>query len=227
MRKIIRTPPAGEDPDEGYMELRLCYEGPLRASNAGRDEKTARKEHKHSIRKVFHSQLKRFWQENTVLRRGGDTGGPTVLVTEEYIEPPLTVEAISEKYSHLGFKFVPLVRSDLDLMCGLDILYLRRAKPGDVVKYTGDIDNRLKTLFDALQIPDANQDYHLLTPKPDEVPFFCLLENDNLITKVSVDTDMLLQDVKNPEGDHENDAKLVISVKIRPYKLNFSNIHFA
>lgn len=52
----------------------------------------------------------------------------------------------------------------------------------------GDIDNRLKTLFDALRLP--NQTNELVgydNPAPDENPFFCLLEDDSLITHVSVE----------------------------------------
>jgi hypothetical protein len=46
----------------------------------------------------------------------------------------------------------------------------------------GDIDNRLKTLFDCLTLPDPNQGYEAETPAQDELPYFyCLLEDDRLI----------------------------------------------
>jgi hypothetical protein len=76
----------------------------------------------------------------------------------------------------------------------------------------GDIDNRLKTLFDALQIPDANQDYQSNPPAADERPLFCLLENDRLISKVTVETDTLLEDIRDQPYD-EHDARLVITVR--------------
>lgn len=208
------------------MEFRLTYEGPLRSSN-GRDERPARRDHKHDIRKTFHGQLKRLWAETPFLR--GDSSGPNLLsFTSErrYVKPATSIDELAAKHFLYGFNFVPLVTADLGLMCGLDILYLRRAKPGDVLQYTGDIDNRLKTLFDALQIPDANQGYSAKSPAEDEKPFFCLLENDRLITKVAVETDRLLEDVNNPEGDIENDARLVITVRIRPYEIHADNMHF-
>ena len=55
-----------------------------------------------------------------------------------------------------------------------------------------DIDNRLKTLFDVLTVPDHNQGYEHLTSADDEKPFFCLLSDDKLISKVTVQTDKLL-----------------------------------
>ena len=207
------------------MEFRLTYEGPLRSSNAGRDERPSRKEHKHAIRKVFHAQLKQLWEITPFLRRGGGTG-PVGMVDEGYVSPATSIDALAQRHAHYGFSFVPLVTEELNLRCGLDILYLRRAKPGAVLQNTGDIDNRLKTLFDALQIPDANQGYSNMTPSPDEVPFFCLLENDKLITKVAVETDLLLQDVANPDGDAENDAKLVITVRVRPHEMHMDNMQF-
>lgn len=223
-RRILRFDP-DIDPDEGTMEFRLTYEGPLRSTNGARDQKPARKEHKHTIRKVFHHQLKLLWEVTPFLKMGGGSG-PVGIVTEGYKRPATSIDALSKKHSLYGFNFVPLVTVELGLICGLDILYLRRGKPGDVLQNTGDVDNRLKTLFDCLQIPDANQDYHLKTPGADEKPFFCLLENDKLITKVAVETDLLLQDVANPDGDTENDARLVITVRLRPHELHLGNIQF-
>ena len=84
--------------------------------------------------------------------------------------------------------------------------------------------NRLKTIFDALCVPrGANQLGPFKTPDADEDPFFCLLEDDSLITKASVETDTLLaiNSASNP-----NDAKLVITVRLRPSRVNADNIGF-
>ena len=51
-----------------------------------------------------------------------------------------------------GFKFAPLVNKKLELVSELDILFLRPEEPGQIVS-GGDIDNCLKTLFDALRCP--------------------------------------------------------------------------
>jgi hypothetical protein len=116
------------------------------------------------------------------------------------------------------------VTSELQLSCWIDVLFLRRQPPGSVWQH-GDIDNRLKTLFDCLTIPDANQGYSDLKPADDEKPFFCLLENDRMISKVTVETDLLLEDLDTPPD--ENDARLIITVRIKPLDPNQHNIQFS
>lgn len=87
-----------------------------------------------------------------------------------------------------GRKFLPLVRDALALRCGLKVLFLRKENPGRVYQ-GGDMDNRLKTLFDSLSIPNADQ----IVDDPDlEEPIYCLLEDDRLISGLSVETDRLL-----------------------------------
>ena len=53
-----------------------------------------------------------------------------------------------------GRIFQPLVRESFALKCGLDILFLRQESPGKVYQ-GGDLDNRIKTLLDALSVPQA------------------------------------------------------------------------
>src|ERR1700687_822862 len=95
--------------------------------------------------------------------------------------------------------------------CSLDILFLRRDGPGSLVRSGGDIDNRLKVLFDALRMPQTPDEVCGDTLGPDEDPFFCLLEDDKLISKAQVDTNWLL----TPPGAGEkiHDVHLIIGVK--------------
>lgn len=211
------------------MEFRLTFEGPLRSSNVGRRPTEARRDYKHWVRQQFHPQLKALWQQTAFL--GADDEGPNVLLLASSSEPPdHTPSALAQRFSRFGFSFVPLVTTDLGLSCSIEVLYLRRMNrkelPAEVLSEAGDIDNRLKTLFDCLQLPDANQGYESLVPSTEEVPFFCLLENDRLVSKVSVETDRLLQEVCNPWGDNENDARLVITVRIRPQRVNLYTLRF-
>jgi hypothetical protein len=222
-RTLISDPDV--DFDEGQMEFRLTYEGPLRSSNIKKDRKVFFRTHKHTIRVHFHEQLKKLWAVTPCLQTG-TSGGPDVLIGERGQSPATTVEELSKKFAMYGFNFVPLVTAELGLLCAIDVLYLRREEPGALIQSTGDIDNRLKTLFDALQIPDANQGYEDMTPSADQVPLFCLLENDRLVTKVTVETDILLGEVENVDDDHENDARLVLTVRIRPREMHLWNIQF-
>jgi hypothetical protein len=108
------------------------------------------------------------------------------------------------------------------LLCGLDVLFLRPDRPGGVV-WAGDIDNRIKTLIDALRIPEANERYAQRTPGPDEQPFFCLLEDDKLVSKLSIETDQLLE-FDSP--GNMNEVRLIITVHIRPYQMHMGNLEF-
>jgi hypothetical protein len=40
-------------------------------------------------------------------------------------------------------------------------------------------------------MPKKNEIYDQRTPEPDEDPFFCLLEEDELVTKLSAESDLL------------------------------------
>lgn|SRR2546425_4871760 len=124
------------------------------------------------------------------------------------------VHFLAEEYTRCGFRFVPLVRKDSAFSCSLDILFLRRDNPGNLVCSGGDIDNRIKVLFDALRIIDNRSELGTANPipAPGEDPFFCLLEDDNLITDVKITTDRLLVPVQSEENIH--DVELVIHVKL-------------
>jgi hypothetical protein len=58
-----------------------------------------------------------------------------------------------------GFEVIP----EDDTSCSIDILFLHRDAPGRIVRSGGDIDNRIKVLFDALRVPDV---CHGLPPAP-------------------------------------------------------------
>jgi len=84
----------------------------------------------------------------------------------------------------------------------VDILFLRRDNPGGLIKTGGDIDNRIKVLFDGLRMPD-NHNQVPEPPGPGENPFHCLLENDSLITDVCITTDQLLLPLGDQEKIHD------------------------
>src|SRR5262245_57004992 len=78
-------------------------------------------------------------------------------------------------YKHDGFDWLPIVTEQNGLICKLDILMLREGVPRAVLH---DVDNRLKTLFDALRKAKDAQELGAktiqgqLTPQPDENPFY-------------------------------------------------------
>ncbi len=74
----------------------------------------------------------------------------------------------------------------------------------------GDLDNRIKTVFDALRIPKGLEE---MDGKVQEEPIYCLLEDDRLISEFRVRSDSLLllpeETVASP-----NDVFLVIDVRL-------------
>ena len=207
------------------MEFRLTYEGILLAESVRSAEvRRARAEHKQEIRKKLHPQLKRLWEISPFLSTvTGPKDGRRVFGR---LSQEQGVEALAVRFERFGYHFVPLVTRELELFCSIEVLFLRRGDPGGIISATGDIDNRLKTLFDALTVPrDALQLGPYKNPDPDESPFFCLLEDDSLITKASVETDTLLGAVSDPPSP--NDVRVVITVRIKPARINADNIGFA
>jgi hypothetical protein len=215
-RIILRDDPY-HDPSEDTMQFRLTYEGPLLSNGHSR--------HKHEIRKHFHIQLKKLWEVTNSLK---EMRNPVLdLIEVNRGQDRSRIEWLAERFDRLNHNFVPLVTDDLEVsFCGLNILYLRPGPPGGV---RADIDNRMKTLFDALRMPSGKEElgeYNF--PTEDEKPFYCLLQDDKFITQLSVETDTLLE----PIGTlwDENDARLIIGVNLQPrvYRLDlrFRSMNF-
>jgi hypothetical protein len=173
------------------MHFTLTYTGELRAN--------AKPQQKHEIREAFHLQMRTLWNQDPLIDHNSWHDGSNPKTTVNLNRP-------------IGsFRFVPLISKDLFLVCKLSIFMLRPEPPGSLITQGGDIDNRLKTLFDALRIPHNTAELPKNTePTTEQNPFFCLLEDDNLITEVSVKTDRLLTPT-----DNNNEVHLDIQVETR------------
>lgn len=111
----------------------------------------------------------------------------------------------------------------MDVVAELAITLLRPEPPGHLITRGGDIDNRLKTLFDALTMPrHANALPNDVAFDPQQPLFYCLLEDDNLVTAVSVRTEQLLEPV--PEKSH---VELTVHVRTRVTRQTIGNDLFA
>jgi hypothetical protein len=116
--------------------------------------------------------------------------------------------------------FATLVNPYLRLYAELDILVLRPEAPGALITHSGDIDNQLKTLFDALRRPQTPDEVpSSWLPSPDEQPLYCLLDDDKLITRVNVDTDRLLISGADPK-----DVQVTIRVKVKGFAATWGNL---
>ena len=94
----------------------------------------------------------------------------------------------------------------LHAVADLDIVPLRPGPPGHLLTGGGDIDNQLKTLLDALKMPEVQELPPGATPRPDEDPFYCLLEDDKLVTGIRVETDRFL--------DAANDREVLLLIRV-------------
>lgn len=200
------------------MEFRLLYSGKLLGAN----RESPRPEVKHALRREFHPQLRRLWNCNPSL----DQFSRCVQLQPWVEKHPgvnlqaftnddfrrIGLETMSYRWERNGFNFVPLVTADLCLRCRLEVLFLRPEERRYVMQ-SGDLDARLKTVFDALRIPDNLKETGGMGPQEDENPFFCLLEDDKLISEVSVTTDQLLV-LPKERHVNANDAFLVIRVQL-------------
>ncbi len=108
-----------------------------------------------------------------------------------------------------GYQFKPLVRKSFALVCGLKIIFLRREKVGHVYS-GGDLDNRIKTLLDSLSMPQY-QEQVVKNDASISAPILCLLEDDSLISGLSVESQRLLM----PQNTPGSFVKLIIEVDVR------------
>jgi hypothetical protein len=212
------------------MKFHLIYSGNLPASGNKSKPDAARE-----IRDKLSPQLKKLWETHAALKElSASALVPKPHDNIGYGGTPLeTSGEVLDRYKRTGlanrlvnlcepidcgqFKYVPLVRKSLDLNCSLSILFLRQQDPGELVSQGGDIDNRIKTLLDALRIPHKEvQDKY----PPTEETIFCLLESDFLVSGLEIETDRLL----SPSTDHSHEVHLVIEVTIHVLRVGMWNI---
>ena len=216
------------------MTFNLTFEGSLPSSGNKRKPEDVWR-----IRKHFHPQLVDLWQNHPALKAvnenrhfpktGGGTfaqahhehPGPVLAVAREQVlgVPRPEILDLCEEINKHGREFVPLVRNSYALHCGLKILFLRREPPGRVYQ-GGDIDGRMKTLLDALSIPQHVEQVRA-NPGGPEVTY-CLMEDDSLISGLNVESERLLG-----AGDLPADyAKLTIEVDVRVKQATIYNTSF-
>ena len=190
------------------MELVLYYRGPLRSNGDPR--------HKHHIREHFHAQLRMLWEQPPLSRVRSEALDPSPSDPgQNYEDENLAMLARMNQFPSLlvtvgGIQFVPLVATRLKAIAELDITLMRPEPAGRIVTSGGDIDNRIKTLLDALKIPDENQVKVGIKSPPTEQPIHCLLEDDQLITRLAISAEQLLEPVAD-----KSEVVALIRVKTR------------
>jgi hypothetical protein len=111
------------------------------------------------------------------------------------------------------------VRESYALHCGLKIRFLRQEPPGRVYQ-GGDLDGRMKTLLDALSMPQHIE--QVLEKNAEQFPIHCLLEDDSMISGLEIETERLLGDQSNSKEW----VKLTIEVDVRVRQATIYNQSF-
>ncbi|MBN2676406.1 MAG: hypothetical protein JXR30_04110 [Alphaproteobacteria bacterium] len=178
------------------MKFKLIYKGEVKI------HPKRRAHHIHDIRMKLDCQLKRL------------TEIPPYSKLQNYIHSEKdNKKTIVRTVS--GIEFVPIISPELNLLAELEVQILHPELLGTP---RADIDNRMKTLLDALRRP---QDIH-------EVPedaqrgqrIYTLLDDDHLVTKITVNTSHWLAN-RNPE-----DLLIIITVNIRASRGTLENLDF-
>jgi hypothetical protein len=198
------------------LKFTLTFDGQLR-SNGTPTEKWA-------IRQQLHPQLQELWSIHPLLKslkrdpylpkegrffhtEQHHSVEPTLRDAAPQPEDPTKMINLCAEIERAGRRFLPLVRETLALKCSLKIQFLRKEDAGHIVYQGGDLDNRIKTLFDGLSVP--NKDQVIQDPTIDD-PIYCLVEDDALITGLEISTHRLLS---RPNAS-KHDVRLIIGVEV-------------
>lgn len=199
------------------MEFVLRYKGALPAGRSGNEAK-------HRIRHVFHEQLVDLCRSEPRFSDALKPDLPEGVLKGRQVEVPRPLQELFFYVRLGGFQFVPLVSRPHELACALRIKFLRREKPGEIFRDGGDLDNRLKTLLDAMRIPHNEEELQGVTAPGEGECCYCLLEDDSLITKITIETHRLLGPLDADEKD--TDVHLDIHVEVESTYPMWGNIGF-
>jgi hypothetical protein len=215
-----------------FMKFTLTYDGSLPASgNSGKNQAKWR------IRSEIDPQLRDLWANHPALKAAEETrafpisgSGILTQLHHSYLGPrvqsimalaggpPQTLDLCGPIERH-GAWFRPLVRETYALHCGLKIQFLRKEAPGKVYQ-AGDLDGRIKTIIDALTMPQHVE--QIIEHTERTAPIYCLLEDDSMVSGLQVESERLLTDKDHP-ADY---VRLIIEVDVRVRQTTIYNQSF-
>jgi hypothetical protein len=167
------------------VKFTLWYDGQLKSNGSPAD--------KHMLRNWFHGQLKEVW----------DSG--TLRLLSQFRDPSNADSHVIEAY---GSSYLVMLRPDVGT-ADLDITLLTPTEPQRPVLVGPDIDNRLKTLFDALRIPSQQQEVPTtFLARPATDPLCVMLADDRLISRVTVHADRYLN------APTKDDVRLLVTARL-------------
>ncbi|MDR2685323.1 MAG: hypothetical protein LBB23_00935 [Rickettsiales bacterium] len=187
------------------MKFKLLYYGELMTNPKKRAQ------HVSEIRMAIHNQLK------TLINIS-----PWKNLAAHMAPTPTKAPVLTKNVG--GYVFNPLVSEKLKMFVELDVQMFH---PESVGFARADIDNRTKTLLDALRCPQSSNECGENMPK-NIGAIYTLLDDDHLVTKLSINTSHLL----NPAAvfpcapDNKERIFLVINVSVRVSEGTLDNLPF-
>jgi hypothetical protein len=193
------------------MQFSLVYDGDLPSiGNSTPPLRQSKLQAVWAVRDVISRQLDRLYETHPILRGAGFT------------ENRMAANEARRPIRRHGQTFLALARPELRLKCQLDIKMLVNHEPGSVLTGTGDLDNRIKTLNDALRVPKEQHEMgsHQV---PAGQAYICLMSDDALVTgfKVAMDRHLGLVN-QTPHYVH-----LDIGVTVTPSERTHLNLAFS
>ncbi|MCL2538263.1 MAG: hypothetical protein FWE52_02200 [Alphaproteobacteria bacterium] len=194
------------------MKFKLLYFGELRVNPKKRAQ------HITDLRMQFHPQLKKLVEKSPWNN------------LQKYMMPNPTKSPVNTRHVG-GVDFNPIITPSLKLICELDVQLLH---PEIVGVARADIDNRMKTLLDALRCPQNEHEIGENQPK-NIGPIYTLLDDDHLVTKLSVNTSHFLSPTMfdaecmtnaPKSAEHEERIFALIDVNVRVEEGTLENLPF-
>ena len=172
------------------MKFKLLYVGEVKINPKKRSQ------HLQDIREILSPQLKRLSEIS-----------PYNEIKKKLDQKHKSIKTVG------GVDFCPLITQDLDLLAELDIQIMH---PELLETPRADIDNRMKTLLDALKRPQSSHEI-AENMNRDEV-CYTLLDDDHLVTKMTINTSHLLYKEENPKKNRDYELLIIITVNIKASK---------
>ena len=179
------------------LHITLTYEGKIR----GNSRKIA---HVSSLRQIFSAQLAKLINTE-----------PFSYV-REHIDPNPNPATFFIGKQVGAFTFIPFISEKMHTTCSLNIKLLRGMSPHNPVLESVNLYNRIKTLIDSLRAPAQESE---LDKNCTEDPTYVLLEDDRLVTGLSVSTDHYLA------HDDGETVFALITADIHLGRATFDNLH--
>ncbi|MDR1691560.1 MAG: hypothetical protein LBR35_01850 [Rickettsiales bacterium] len=178
------------------MRFKLIYKGQVKINPKKRTQ------HINKIRMVISEQLKNLYEIDPYsdLKK---------LMTKTPGKPSI-IRTVG------GVDFISLISPEMNFLAEINMQLL---VPELTTTPRADIDNRMKTLLDALRRP---QDSHEVAQGVDKTqPVYTLLDDDKYVSELTINTSHLL----DQSGD-EDEVLVIISVGLRATKATQQNFNF-